>query len=394
MKKLYKTIDEKGISKRQDELKIKKESGKELGKLFEMKIALEDNISTKGIKTEVGSKMLKDYIPPFNAEVVKRLLAEDAIVKGKIDTREFGVGEKIDSNMGEVVKSGEADASIGIDANGEIRSIASASNLYGLKPTYGSVSRYGAIGSAPSLEQVGIIAGDIDTVKDVFNSIAGKDKKDSASLELEKREVKDIKNLKIAVIKEHIESQDETVKEQIEKNLEKIKELGAKIEYVSIPSVKYASSIYNILQSAEFSSDMGKFDGVLYGYNVEEYSDNEDFFRRNRTVGFSETVKKKIMFGNFVLGEANYKDYYEKSQRIRTLIAAEIKEVFEKYDLIVSPIIGEGIDTTVVANLVGCPALSIPSIEDEGFSLQIMGEKFSEETLFKLAKVYEDKEGK
>lgn len=393
MEKLYKTVDEKEISKRRDELKAKKESGKELGRLFGLEIALEDNISTKGIKTEVGSKMLKGYIPAFDAELVTRLLAEDAIIGGKIDTREFGVGQKIDSKMGQVVKEGQADGSIGIDASGEIRSIAAASNLYALKPTYGSVSRYGLIGSAPSLEQAGIIAGSVDRVKDIFKSIAGKDEKDSGSLEMEE-EVKDIGGLKIGLIKEDIGSQDESVKDQLEKDLETIKSLGLEIDYLSIPSVKYARSIYNILQSAEFSSDMGKFDGVLYGYNVEEYGDNEDFFRRNRTIGFSERVKKRIMFGNFVLGEANYQDYYDKSQRIRSLMAAEVGEAFKEYDLILSPIRGEDMETTLIANLVGCPALTIPSREKQGFGLQIMGDKFSEETLFKLAKAYEDKEAK
>lgn len=392
MTKLYKTINEKEIKERKEELMIKKESGKELGKLFGIEIALEDNISTRGVKTEVGSKMLKGYIPPFDAELVKRLQEEDAIIKGKIETKEFGVGRDIDSKLGQVVKTGEASASIGIDAKGEIRKIAARSNLYGLKPSYGSVSRYGLIGSAPSLEQVGIIAGDIDRVEKIYQTICGKDKKDSSSLELEKREVKDIKNIKIAVLKEDIEVLDEDIKEKTKEAIEKFKKLGGQIEYISLPSVKYSSSIFNILQSAEFSSDMGKFDGVFYGYKTDDYSGTEDFFKKNRTIGFSEEVKKKIMFGNFVLSEENYKDYYEKSQKIRTLMAKEVEKVFESYDIILSPI-REDIDTTLLANLVGSPALSLPS-EEKRFNLQIMGQKFSEETLFKLAKAYIGKEEK
>lgn len=392
MEKLYKTIDEKEVKQRKEKLQLMKEEGKKLGKLFGMEIALEDNISTRGMKTEVGSKMLKDYIPPFDADLVKRIQDEDAIIKGKIETREFGVGKDIDSKLGGVVKIGQAHASIGIDAKGEVRNIAAKANLYGLKPSYGSVSRYGLIGSAPSLEQVGIIAEDVDTIEKIYHIICGKDKKDSSSLQIEKRDVKNVKDLKIAVLKEHLNSQDENIKKKIEESIENFKELGVKIEYVSIPSVKYSSSIYNILQSAEFSSDMGKFDGVFYGYKTDKYSDNEDFFKKNRSLGFSKEVKKKIMFGNFVLSEENYKDYYEKSQKIRTLIAKEVEKIFESYHIILSPIL-EDIDTRLLANIVGAPALSLPSLGKE-LNLQIMGEKFSEETLFKLAKAYAGKEEK
>lgn len=389
MEKLYETIDEKKLGRRKDILKDKKKEGKDLGDLYAMEIALEDNISTRGIKTKLGSKMLENYIPPFDAEVVRRLEDGDALIRGKIDTREFGVGEEIDSKMGQVVKEGEAQASLGIDACGEIRKLAAASNLYGLKPTYGSVSRYGVIGSAPSLEQVGVIAEDIETVKRVFHTICGKDKKDSTSLEIEKVQAKDLKDLKIGVIEEHIEDGNGNRNIKIERSIKKLEELGVEIDYVSIPSVKYIESTYNILQSAEFSSDMGKFDGLVYGYTSGEHKDNEDFFRRNRTEGFSERVKKKIMFGNFVLREENYKKYYEKSQRIRTLISEEVKNVFKDHHIILNTI-GKDIESTALVNLVGLPALSLPSL-DEDVKLQIMGAKFSEETLFKFAKAYEDK---
>lgn len=394
-----KTIDKKTIEKRQAELKAKKENGEVLGPLFGIEIALEDNISTKGRATEVGSKMLEGYIPPFDAEVVTRLLKNHAIIKAKVDTREFGVGEEIDSQMGQLVKDDQVDASIGIDAQGEIRSEGVKSHLYGLKPTYGSISRYGIIGSAPSLEQVGIISKTIDTMKLIFDSIAGKDNKDSTSLEIERLEKKSPKDIKIGILKEYMDIADKKVKDQVEKTIEAFKAMGVKIEYVSIPSVKYTSSAYKILQSAEFSSDMGKFDGLVYGFSVDDYSDNEDFFKKNRTRGFSEIVKKKIMFGNFVLSENNYRDYYEKSQKIRTLIAKEVQEAFKTFDIILNPIIGQDIKYTCLANLVGCPALSMPSIDGD-LGIQIMGDKFSEEVLFDLGKKYgqvlesTEKEGK
>ena len=379
------------IKERKDELKAKKESGKDLGSLYNIKIALEDNISTKGIKTQVGSKMLKDYIPPFNATLVEKILMEDAVLVCKVPTREFGVGEKIDSKMGELVRTGEADVSIGIDGEGEIRNLAAKSNLYGLKPTYGSISRYGLIGSCPSLEQAGIISKDIDLLELVYKTISGKDKKDSTSLVLEDNKDLDIKALNIGLVKEYVETLEKESRETLENQIEKLKQLGSKIEYISIPSIKYALSTYKILQSAEFSSDMGKFDGLLYGYNVENYKDNEDFFKQNRTKGFSKEVKKKIIFGNFVLSKDNYKDYYEKSQRIRTLISEEVDEKLKDYDFILSPLVDDDIEYTVLANLVGLPAISLPLLEAKGFSLQLMGGKFSEGSLFKIAKEYEKK---
>lgn len=390
MDKLYKTIDKEKIEDREAFLKSKRENKKTLGKLFGMRLALEDNISTKGMLTSAGAKMLENYIPPFDAFVVEKILEEDGIIAGKIDTREFGVAREIDSNMGRVIVEGGADISIGVDASGEIRNIATSAGLYGLKPSYGSVSRYGVIGSAPSLEQVGIISKDIESMKKVFDSISGKDKRDSTSFEKKKMEAKDIKKIKIGIIKGDMESLSESIKEEIDKSLKIFKELHSTVKMTNIPSAKYVPSVFNILQSAEFSSDMGKFDGVAYGYKTKEYSDNEDFFKKNRTIGFSEEVKKKIMFGNFVLGKGNYEDYYEKSQKIRTLMTKELDKKFEEYDIILSPIVGEDSDYTLLANIAGKPAISLPSIsKGKKLGLQIMADSFQEELLFKLAEAYE-----
>ncbi len=391
MDKLYKTIDKEKIQAREAFLKSKQENKKALGKLFGMRLALEDNISTKGMLTSAGSKMLENYIAPFDAFVVEKILEEDGLITGKIDTREFGVGREIDSNMGRVINEGGADISIGIDVCGEMRNIASASGLYALKATYGSISRYGLIGSGPSLEQVGIISKNIENMKKVFYTIAGKDVRDSTSFEKREIKAKDIKKIKIGIIKDEMENLDESIREEIDKSLKIFKELHFTVKMTSIPSAKYAGTVFNILQSAEFSSDMGKFDGVAYGYKTKEYSDNEDFFKKNRSLGFSEEVKKKIMFGNFLLGKDNYKDYYEKSQKIRTLMTKELDEKFQEYDIILSPIVEEDSDYTVLANIAGKPAISLPSIsKGKKLGLQIMGDSFSEEVLFKLAQAYEE----
>lgn len=393
MEELYKTIDLKKISERKNVLNLKKDKGETLGNLFKTRIALEDTISSKGMKTTVGSKMLKDYIPPFDATVVEKLLDEDAIINGKIDVKEFGVGKEIQSNIARVIKLDQADISIGVDACGEMRIEASRCGLYALKPTYGTISRYGVIGSAPSLEQIGIIGRSISDIEKVFYTISGGDERDSTTFawqDIASKYIKDIKTIKIGLIKEYIEDADPRIKEEIDKTIEELKSLGFSIKYLEIPSVKYAPAIYNILQAAEFSSNMGKFDGVLYGYRTKEYKDTEDFYKKNRTEGFSIDVKKRILFGNFVLSEDNYKDYYEKSQRIRTLITQEVKEGFKEVDILLSPVIEEDSKYTLLANLVGRPSLSLPIEGKEGnIGLQIMGENFSEELLFKLGRLYE-----
>lgn len=393
MEELYKTIDLKKISERKNVLNLKKDKGETLGNLFKTRIALEDTISSKGMKTTVGSKMLKDYIPPFDANVVEKLLDEDAIINGKIDVKEFGVGKEIQSNIARVIKLDQADISIGVDACGEVRIEASACGLYALKPTYGTISRYGVIGSAPSLEQLGIIGRSISDIEKVFYTISGGDERDSTTFarkDIASKYIKDIKTIKIGLIKEYLEDLDPRIKEEIDKEIEGLKSLGFIIKYITTPSVKYAPAIYNILQAAEFSSNMGKFDGVLYGYRTKEYKDTEDFYKRNRTEGFSIDVKKRILFGNFVLSEDNYKDYYEKSQRIRTLITEEVKEGFKEVDIILSPIIDKDTKYTVLANLIGKPSLSLPiEGQEENIGLQIMGGNFSEELLFKLGRLYE-----
>lgn len=364
-------------------------------KLHGIRIALEDTISAKGRVTSVGSKMLKDYIPPFDASIVEKLLDQGAIITKKIDVKEFGVGEDIDSKIGEIIKEDKADVSLGLDASGEMRIEATACGLYALKPTYGRVSRYGAIGSAPSLEQVGIISKNIGDMTKVFQAISGKDKKDSTTFDMDNVVVKNIKDknkktTKIGIIKEYLESLAPDAKEEINKIRESLRSIGFNIEEITIPSIKYAPAVYNILQAAEFSSNMAKFDGLLYGYRTKEYKDTDGFYKKNRTEGFSDKVKKKILFGNFILGKDNYEDYYEKSQRIRTLIAEEVKEGFKDMDIIISPIVDCDTSFTVLANLVGIPSLSLPIKDKKEIGLQIMGENFSEELLFKIARVYED----
>lgn len=389
MDNLYKIKVKKDMEISGKQKDLRKKNGREVGKLLGLNIALEDNISTKNIRTEVGSKMLKDYIPPFNATVVDRLLNEDANIKGKIETREFGVGKDIDSNMGRVVKSGDVDASIGVDVSGEIRNIATSNGLYGFKPSYGRISRYGIIGSGPSLEAVGVISDDIEKIELIFDSVSGKDIKDSGSIGEVEIGLEDARDMKIAVIKEYVDNLNSHMQKEFERIIESLKTFGIQVEYVGVPSLKYAPSVFNIIQSGEFSSNMGKFDGILYGYRTKKYKNQEDFFKKNRTEGFSTEVKEKILFGNFVLGEANYKDYYEKSQRLRTLINKEVESIFEDYNIILSPILGMDTKYTIMSNLLGTPSISFPKYKSNNLGIQIIGDKLHEDALFEMAKFYD-----
>lgn len=391
MDKLFKTIDKDKVLQRKDLLESKKEKTQKQGSLYKFRIALEDNISTKGIKTQLGSKMLEDYIPPFNASVVESLEAEGGLIVGKVDTKDFGLGGSLDSQLGQVVKLGFADASLGIDSSGEIRILAGKSNLYGLKPTYGSISRYGLIGSAPSFDQLGIISKEVSKIRDIFQGISGKDEKDSTSLDAKKMDLPKLKDIKLGLIKEYYEELDPYFKGKMDKTLQGFKDLGCTIDLVSISSSKYSASVYNVLQSAEFASNMGKFDGVLYGHRTETYKDTEDFYRKNRTEGFSEEVKKRLVFGNFVLSKANYQTYYEKSQRIRTMIVEEVRASFTDYHILISPILKEDTKSTLLANVVGLPAMSIPSLgKDKYLSIGLMADSFGEEVLFNLCESLEE----
>lgn len=378
---LYKRISSDWNKEMKEELEASQLGA---GKLSGTSLALEDNISTKGVKTKAGSKMLEDYTPPFNASVVNKILLEGGNIKGKFQASEFGIAREKNLSMARLVSSGKVDASIGVDTCGEVRKIASSSGLYGFKPSYGAISRYGLISSIPSFETVGIVSSSIETVEILFQTISGKDIKDSTSIDIKKE--LNTGSIKIGVLEEDINGLKEKEKLAFQELIEKF-ERNTSIEYLSIPSVKYCESVFNIIGSGEFSSNMARFDGLVYGYKAKEYKGWEDYFKKNRTEGFSSKVKEKIMFGNFVLSHENYEKYYGKSQRIRRLIKEETSKALESFHIILRPINISDNSNTCLSNIVGCPSISLP-ISKKGVGVELITKNLEDLMLLYLAKEY------
>ena len=401
-------------------------------------IGIKDNICTKGIKTTCSSKILENFVAPYDATVMDKINAEKMINLGKLNMDEFAMGSSTENsafkktrnpwNLNKVPggSSGGSAAAVaanmvpwalGSDTGGSVRQPASLCGIVGLKPTYGLISRYGLIAYASSLDQIGTLTKDVEDCALLLNVIAGKDEKDTTSVEIAPKDYtaslkKDIKGLKVGVPKEYFaEGVNPEVKEAIEKAIEEYKAMGAVVEECSLPIAEYTLATYYIISCAEASSNLGRFDGIRYGYRTPNYESLEDIFVNSRTEGFGTEVKRRIILGTYVLSSGYYDAYYKKAQKVRTLIKNEFNKVFEKYDVLIiptSPIaafdIGEKSNNplemymadicTVPINVAGVPAISIPCGVDKNgmpIGMQIIGKHFAEETILKAAYAYEQK---
>jgi aspartyl-tRNA(Asn)/glutamyl-tRNA(Gln) amidotransferase subunit A len=410
-------------------------NGEKLGDLAGIPIAMKDNMCTIGKKTTCGSKMLENFIPPYNATVIDKLEEEGAIIVGKTNMDEFAMGSSTENSAFKVSKNpwdlervpggssggsaaavtaGEAFIALGSDTGGSIRQPASLCGIVGLKPTYGLVSRYGLIAYASSLDQIGPLSKDVEDTAIMLNVIAGHDRRDSTSANREKIDYKkslinDIKGMKIGVPKEYFsEGINDGVKKIIYNALEKLVELGAEYEEISLPYTKYALPTYYIIAPAECSSNLARFDGIRYGYRTEKFDGIDDLYTKTRSEGFGEEVKRRIMIGTHSLASGYYDAYYNKAMKVRTLIKNDFDKAFKKYDCIITPTvpdkafkIGEKIDDplsmymsdvcTVPINIAGLPAISIPAgfIDSMPIGMQIVGKHFDEETILKVAYTFE-----
>ena len=410
--------------------------GEKMGSLCGVPIAVKDVISTANIETTCGSKILKGYIPPFDATVIERLKQEGAIIIGKTNTDEFAMGNSTEfSSFGPTknprdktrvpggssggsaaaVASLEVPLALGTDTGGSIRCPAAFCGIVGLKPTYGRVSRYGLISYANSLEQIGPLARNVDDCAILMKCLAGWDPRDSTSYESPMKKVStkgfSIKS-KIAVPKQFFgEGTEDLVKKEVWRILDRLSEFGCIVEEISLNNLEYALPTYYITAMAEASSNLAKFDGLKYGSNVKTgYRDWNTYFTRNRESGFGGEVKRRIIIGTFTLSAGYFGAYYLKAQKIRTMITKEIENVFKKYDLIAGPtmpttpfLIGEKINDplqmymndvdTVSANLTGHPAISIPinSKVNAPIGIQLLAPFFREEELLKAGKLIEEK---
>ncbi|MBU9674874.1 Asp-tRNA(Asn)/Glu-tRNA(Gln) amidotransferase subunit GatA [Planococcus sp. CP5-4] len=407
--------------------------------LFGLPIGVKDNIVTEGLETTASSLILKGFNPIYNATVVDKLRAAGMVIVGKLNMDEFAMGSSNENSYykntknpwnletvpggssggsAAAVAAGEVPFTLGSDTGGSIRQPAAFCGVVGMKPTYGRVSRFGLIAYASSFDQIGPIT---RTVKDnalLLNAISGHDEKDSTSANVEVPDFTaaltgDIQGLRIGVPKEYFaEGVSEASKQAVKDALKVLEEQGATWEEISLPHSKYALSTYYILASSEASSNLSRFDGIRYGYRTEKAGSLLEFYMNTRSEGFGDEVKRRIMLGTYALSSGYYDAYYKKAQKVRTLIKQDFDKAFENFDVIVGPTtptpafkIGEIIDDpltmyandilTIPVNLAGVPAISVPCGFDNGLplGLQIIGNYFDEETVYRVADAYEQATG-
>ena len=396
--------------------------GKVRGKLAGIPVAVKDCITTEGMLTTCGSKILHDYIPPFDAHVVERLKAEGAIIVGKTNMDEFAMGTTTETSYygvvrnphdlervaggssggsGACVAADESVLSLGSDTGGSIRCPASFCGVVGLKPTYGLVSRYGLIPYANSLEQIGPFASSVDDLALLLEVIAGPDQRDSTNSGKEfKYEPKDRK-LRIGIISEMGGNDD--VMNSFAQAVELVK-AEHEVAEVSMPSFKYALAAYYIIAMSEASSNLARYDGVRYGLSAEKLTSWNEFFSKVRADGFGDEVKRRIMLGSYALSAGYYGKYYLKALKVRTLVIRDFKKALGDFDLLIAPTmpalpfkIGELADpltmykadvNTVPINLAGVPSLSLPIFEVRGLpvGMQIIGNYFEENSILSFAR--------
>ena len=434
--KAYITVCKEEALKKADEVQAMFDAEKEMGALAGIPIAIKDNICTKGVRTTCASKMLENFIPPYDASVMKKIEEANAIILGKTNMDEFAMGGSTENSAFFITKNpvnldkvpggssgGSAAAvagkmapiSLGSDTGGSIREPASFCGIVGMKPTYGLVSRYGLVAFASSLDQIGPFS---KTVRDnavLLTAIAGHDEMDSTSANVENKDyekalVNDVKGLKIGVPKEYFgEGINEEVRASLEKAIEKYKELGAEVEECSLPVTEYALPTYYIIACAEASSNLGRYDGIRYGYRTKNFESLKDIYKNSRTEGFGDEVKRRIILGTYVLSSGYYDAYYKKAQKVRTLVKKGFEEAFEKYNVLLTPTvptvafdIGSKSKNplemymtdilTVSINIAGVPAISIPCGKDSSgmpIGMQLIAKHFNEETLYRAAYTFE-----
>lgn len=428
-------LNKDGALERAGRLRAKLKVGGEAGVLCGVPVAVKDNIVTCGMPTTCCSKMLSGYIPPYNATVIERLLAADAIIIGKTNMDEFAMGSSNETSFFGPVKNpgaldrvpggssggscaavaaGFAPLALGSDTGGSIRQPAALCGVVGLKPTYGMVSRYGLIAFASSLDQIGPIAMDVEDASLLLSVIGGHDPLDSTSLcrdvsDIHEEIGQDVEGMRIGVPTEYFPPELEgSVRNACETALKLLEHEGAEIVKISLPLTEFALAAYHIVANAEASSNLARYDGVRFGFRGATALDLWEMYARTRSEGFGREVKRRVMLGTFVLSEGYYGEYYLKGMRARNLIKREFKDAFDKIDVILAPTtpdpafkLGERLESPVSmymsdvfvtpANLAGIPAVSIPAGSDRGLpvGIQLLGSHCGEKTILTVAKMLE-----
>ena len=432
----YVTLDKEGAYKQADAVQEKIDKGELTGALAGVPVAIKDNMCTKGLLTTCSSKILENYIPTYTASAVQNLTDAGCVIIGKTNMDEFAMGSTTETSYYGVTRNphnpdhvpggssgGSAAAvalnecffALGSDTGGSIRQPSAFCGITGMKPTYGTVSRYGLIAYGSSLDQIGPMTKNVTDCAAVLETIASYDKKDSTSMKREEYDftsalVRDVKGLRIGLPKDYFgEGLDSEVKAAIFKAAETFKRMGAIVEEFDLGLVQYAIPAYYIIASAEASSNLERFDGVKYGYRTKEYGDLHSMYKKTRSEGFGSEVKRRIMLGSFVLSSGYYDAYYLKALKTKALIKQEFDKAFEKYDIILAPaapttapLLGSSLQDpikmylsdiyTISANLAGIPGLSIPCGKDNKglpIGMQLLGGCFQEKTLLRAGFAYE-----
>ncbi len=430
------TVDAEGALKRAEEVQKSIEEGTIVSPLAGVPVGIKDNMCTKGLLTTCGSKILKNFKPTFTAEAVRNLERAGAVIVGKTNMDEFAMGSTTETSYyGETrnpwnpahvpggssggscaaVAAGECTYALGSDTGGSIRQPSSFCGVVGIKPTYGTVSRYGLIAYGSSLDQIGPVGKNVADCAAVLEIIASHDKKDSTSIDRKDYDftsalVDDVKGMRIGIPRDYfLEGLDCEVKENILNAVKVLEDKGAVVEEFDLSLVQYAIPAYYVIASAEASSNLSRFDGVKYGYRTETYEGLHDMYKKTRSEGFGAEVKRRIMLGSFVLSSGYYDAYYLKALRTKALIKKAFDSAFETYDMIAAPAapataprLGESLSDplkmylgdiyTISANLAGLPGISVPVGTDSlglPIGMQLIGNCFEEKKIIRAAYAYE-----
>lgn len=430
------TVDREGALKRAKEVQAKINAGELTGPLAGVPVAIKDNMCTKGLLTTCSSKILYNFVPTYTAEAVFNLEKAGAVILGKTNMDEFAMGSTTETsaygvtknpwNTGHVpggssggscaaVAAEECSYALGSDTGGSIRQPSSFCGVTGIKPTYGTVSRYGLIAYGSSLDQIGPIAKDVTDCATILEAIASHDVKDSTSVQREDYDfttalVDDVRGMKIGIPRDYFgDGLDPEVKAAVLGAAKKLEEKGAIVEEFDLSLVEYAIPAYYVIACAEASSNLARFDGVKYGYRTEQYDGLHNMYKKTRSEGFGAEAKRRIMLGSFVLSSGYYDAYYLKALRTKALIKQAFDKAFEKYDVILGPAapttapkLGESLSDplkmylgdiyTISVNLAGLPGITLPCGTDQSglpIGLQLIGDCFAEKKIIRAAYAYE-----
>ena len=430
------SIDADGALAKADEIDQRRKAGKPVGRLAGLPVAVKDNMCTIGLPTSCGSRMLKDFRAPYDAHVIQRIVAEDGVMIGKLNQDEFAMGSSTETSIygptrnpwnadytaggssggsAVAVASGMVPLALGSDTGGSIRQPASFCGVVGMKPTYGRVSRYGLVAFASSLDQIGPLAGDAWGATLLLECIAGHDKRDSTSLNVERPDWlnqldSSLRGLRIGIADEYfVEGLDAEVEKSVREAIRVFEAAGAEVVPVSLPHSKYAVATYYLVACSEASSNLARYDGIHYGHRAEKFSDLVDLYSQSRGEGFGTEVKRRIMLGTYALSAGYYDAYYLKALKVRRRIREDFDKAFASVDVIAGPVsptaafrLGEKLDDplamylndiyTISTNLAGLPGISIPCGLTKArlpIGLQLQAPALEEARLLRFAHQYQ-----